>query len=90
MTDYQVAKEFFDRIKSKGFAVRYEDFEGVDISDSDYNPDFGCSIELCTGFEHKNSTGEFFSIDFHGDGSFYRISGYTDGFWADEVDCTKY
>ena len=66
VSDYELAKAFFDRISKQGFKVNTLDDNGKII-------DLG-----------------FCQIDFHNDGSFYRIAGFTNGYWQDEVDWKKY
>lgn len=82
IADLELATEFFKRIESKGFKLIFNKEAYGYVEDGE--PGF-MSIELL------NYRSEIFcSYDFYPDGSFYRISGYTDGGWSDEVDGKKY
>jgi hypothetical protein len=82
MTDLELAKAFFDRLKSKGVGINYN-----------------CSAYgECEGEEPRHIVVEIASMnhkdcwqfDFYGDGSFYRMSGFCDSYWQDEIDGKKY
>lgn len=82
MTDLELAKAFFERIQSKGFKLDFNK-DAYGLRDNDESGPV--VVEL------KNAEGEsFVEFDFHSDGSFYRISGFTNGYWQDEVDWKKY
>lgn len=77
MTDNELAKAFFDRLRKRGFKVK--------------NNEDAYQNSKATSYELFNDSDEIFcQFDFHEDGSFYRISGFTDGYWQDEVDWKKY
>lgn len=81
MSDYELAKAFFERLKSRGFVVIEEDFGGNSPPSED---------DVARTFEIKNAEGDTcFTFDFLG-GDFYRCSGFTSGFWQDEIDWKKY
>jgi hypothetical protein len=87
MTDFELAKAFFTRLKERGFHVELRDYSSRLESDPDFTPENGVAFELFSS-EGK----PFCSFDFSGtgEGRFYRISGFTSGFWQDEVDWKKY
>lgn len=83
MTDLELATAFFKRIQKKGFNLEFNHHAYGLVEDlTEPHP---VVIELAS-IENKS----FCSFDFHADGSFYRISGYTAGYYQDEVDGNKY
>jgi hypothetical protein len=80
-SDYEVFKEFVERISAKGFKVVERDYNG-------HTPpsphEIGRSFEFISSEEQSAFEVEFL------DGDFYRISGFTRGFWQDEIDWKKY
>ena len=79
--DVELARAFFTRLREKGFDVRENlgAYGGV-----------GGEVVFELYGDTAAKEGPFCEIDFHGDGSFYRIAGFTSGFWQDEVDWKKY
>lgn len=85
MTDRELAIAFFDRLKERGFKLNFN-YEAYSKSLEDYPKE-----ELPLVIELLNAEGESFcEFDFHADGKFYRIAGFTSGYWQDEVDWCKY
>jgi hypothetical protein len=83
-TDEQIALDFIQLLQKKGFTIERRDYSGHLEDDPYFNPECGIS------YEFKGIGGDtVFSIDFL-DGSFYRISGWTQQGWFDEVDGVKY
>jgi len=82
LTDAELAILFFSRLQAKGFKLNFN-WEAYHTPCPD-NPG-NLSIELISS--EKSS---FCNFDFHFDGSFYRVAGFTSGFWQDEVDWNKY
>lgn len=81
MSDYELAKAFFDRIKSKGFNVVERDYNGNAPPRED---------DISRVFAIYNADGDVcFEVDFL-NGDFYRCAGFTEGFWQDEIDWKKY
>jgi len=81
MTDLELATEFFKRIQSKGFELKFDN-DAYGVAEEGM-PHFTC-IDL------YGMDGVFVTFDFYPDGAFHRISGFTRGFYNDEVDGTKY
>ena len=84
--DKQLARAFFDRLSSRGFKVIESKNEYGTPSEDDLKND---TYNAC--FDLYNADDEVFcTFDFHADGNFYRISGFTRGYYQDEVDFKKY
>ena len=77
LTDAELAEALFKRLKAHGFKV-----------EEDLNAYAGCEAKCFELFSDRDEP--FCNFDFHSDGQFYRIAGYTQGFWQDEVDWKKY
>jgi len=77
ITDQQLADAFFKRLQERGFELK--------INRELYSDENSVVYQLLNA--EKDTFCEF---DFHADGSFYRIAGFTSGFWQDEVDWNKY
>lgn len=82
MTDLELAKQFFDRLKERGVGIKY--------NTSAYGEGPGDEpthvvIEIAS-MNHDDA----WQFDFHADGSFYRMSGFCDSYWQDEIDGKKY
>jgi len=86
-TDLKLAKEFFKRLHEKGLDVRIQDYSGRK-ADFDGNEDEEFDWNAM-GFEVQGSYGTCHSYDFL-NGKFYRIMGFTEGNWQDEIDWKKY
>lgn len=83
MSDLEAALDFFARLKAKGFRVELKDYSGWSEGDEEFNPS-SVSFQL-----YSSEDTPFIEFDFK-DGKFYRISGFTSGYWQDEVDWKKY
>lgn len=83
--DAEIGKEFYEMLKRNGYPCSLEDYGGRNNEDEEFDENDSFSINI---LNDDNST--CFSIDFHSDGSFYRISGFSSGFWQDELDWKKY
>lgn len=81
-TDLEIAEEFFAMLSRRGFPVSREVEHPNDP---------------CVTFNIHGDPGEYPNGDPHTcmifdfiHGDFHRISGYTGGFWSDEIDGKKY
>jgi hypothetical protein len=85
MTDYQIAKQFFEMLSKRGFGVQEVDYQGNKPGEEEFTTEGGVSFELLDSRKKA-----FCIVDFLGE-RFYRISG-TDstGWYGDEVDLRKY
>lgn len=82
MTDLELATAFFTRLRDRGFKVNFNEEAYGSKDENGPNP---------MVFELLNAEGESFcEFDFRSNGAFYRISGFTSGYWQDEVDWNKY
>lgn len=85
MTDFELAKAFFERLKARGLNVELRDYDGHLKGSESFDPDRGLSFELLDAWGKVA-----FTFDFLG-GDFYRCSGRdSDGFYCDEFDLKKY
>jgi len=80
LSDQELGQAFFKRLSDKGFKIVVVDYDGNTPPDPE---SVGITIEI------HGAYGRAFEIDFLR-GDFYRISGYQDGSWADEIDWKKY
>lgn len=83
-SDLEIAIEFFNMLKTRGFGVLKTDFHSLTEDD----PEFNDSTIIFSLLDSHNQS--FISFDFL-DGNFYRISGTDSTGWSgDEVDLNKY
>lgn len=75
MTDFELARTFFERLKGKGFGVNLRDYNDNLEGTEHFNPEMGLSFEILNGFGEVCFTFDFLY------GDFYRCSGFSEGFW---------